>query len=166
MDPNISAARVRELLSYDPETGIFTWKVSPVGWLKPGRVAGQTNNKGYIVIGIERRSVMAHRLAWLYMTGEWPDRQVDHIDCARANNRWSNLRLATPSQQSGNARLRRDNTSGFKGVSFMRRKNLYIAQINKGGRLKFLGYFRDPSEAHAAYVAAAEEYWGEYARAA
>lgn len=177
----LTAARLRELLHYDPETGIFTWRPRPVrvgferndrSWNTrySGKPAGSVNKRrggdSYRYITVDDTSYLAHRLAWLYMTGEWPADEVDHRNLDGLNNRWGNLREATGTQNLGNTRVNSKNTTGFKGVSFLRRTGRYYAQIRIDHKSRHLGYFDTPEEAHAAYVAAAERYFGEFARAA
>jgi hypothetical protein len=162
----LTAARVRELLHYDPETGVFAWRVAFNRNIKVGAAAGGVNPRGYHRIAINRRYYQAHRLAWLYITDEWPPEQVDHINGDPSDNRWANLRLATQSQNQANARRRSDNTSGYKGVSWDARSRKWSAEILVGGRRVRLGRFGCPAEAHAAYVRTAEKLSGEFARVA
>jgi hypothetical protein len=161
----LTAERVRELLSYNPETGVFTWLVdSPKGGQRrAGKAAGSVTGDGYHYISIRRRPYLAHRLAWLYVHGEWPSAQIDHRDGNRTNNAIDNLREANRSQNAGNSKRRRTNTSGFKGVYFCSRTGRYVAQITCGYR-KHLGYFDTSKDAHAAYAVAAEKHFGEFAR--
>lgn len=100
------------------------------------------------------------------MTGAWPRQFVDHVNCDRTDNRWSNLRDASPSQNARNIGKRRDNKSGFKGVSFHNRAGRYRAEIRVKGRTRHLGLFNTPQEASKAYEAAAKSLAGEFARAA
>ncbi len=106
----------------------------------------------------------AHRLAWFYMTGEWPPDQIDHIDGDRDNNRLVNLRKATNAQNGANARLSKNNSSGFKGVSFDTSVGRWRASIRRNRQLHYLGFFNTPEEAHAAYASAAVQLFGEFAR--
>ena len=158
-----SAERIRELLDYDPLTGVILWRVSPSPNVRAGSVAG-ADCEGYRLIRICGGRYKGHQLVWLYMTGEWPSRQIDHIDTDRANNRWDNLRLATTSQNKANMGRRADNTSGFKGVSWYSRTNRWVAQIGFQGRTKRIGYFQTPEAAHSAYCAEAARLFGEFAR--
>ena len=124
----IDVVRLKELVDYDSETGIFTWK--PRKWAygaKAGTEAGWRDWKGYVIITLDRVNYRAHRLAWLYMTGEWPSQDVDHKDRNKANNRWINLREATRSQNMGNQSLRDCNTSGVKGVSWDKKTGKWVA---------------------------------------
>lgn len=150
------------ILAYSPEEGSFTWLVS-VGSVRAGRQAGGIS-AGYIQIRINKKFHKAHRLAWFYMTGKWPLGRLDHEDGNTANNRWSNLRRATHSQNMANRKLNRNNTSGFKGVS--RRGDSFRAYVNKNGKRVGLGTFPTAELAHAAYTEKARELHGEFARAA
>jgi|ERR1700720_213694 len=120
MRNELTVERLRERLSYDPESGIFTWRVA-VGCArcrrKPGDLAGRLLDRGYRQIKIEGRQYLAHRLAVHYMTGAWPEHEVDHRDLDKSNNRWDNLRAATSSQNKSNTRRQRNNTSGFKALA-------------------------------------------------
>ncbi len=160
--------RLKEVLSYDPSTGEFSWngtwtgrKNGSCGWIDP--------TSQYHCIAIDRRTYKAHRLAWLYMTGEWPSSDLDHANGHRLDNRFCNLRIASPKENAQNRKTRRDNVSGYKGVCFRKdRKTLqYQALICiDTGRKKHLGFFETPEEAHAAYAAAALENHGKFARLA
>lgn len=154
---------LRRILSYDPDTGIFRWRVKHSKKVVPGTEAGGVNVAGYIVIGIDGKCYYAHRLAWLYMTGEWP-RQVDHNDTIKRNNRWSNLRIATHQQNVLNAKKAENNTSGYKGVSWHKAAGKWSAQIYLNGKSRYLGLFTDPEKAHDAYMAAARKAQPQFAR--
>lgn len=160
----LTVQRLRELLDYDPETGVFTWRVRRGGAAVAGSVAGSIRDDGYRDIKVDGPNYMAQRLAWLYMTGSWPTDEIDHKNCVRADNWWENLREATHSQNTKNALTRRDNTSGFKGVSFYKRNSRWQARIKHAGRQRHLGYFDTAAEAHAVYRAAATAIDPEFAR--
>jgi len=169
----ITADQARELLDYDPETGVFKWRFRPRSTFKSerawatwntrfsGSAAGHHDNKGYISIRVLGRLYRAHRLAWLYTYGVWPDIEIDHINRVKTDNRIANLRNATQSQNSANTGMYINNTTGFKGVSRARKK--FKAEITKNGVVMRLGHFSTPEEAHAAYCQAAEELHGEFA---
>lgn len=168
---DLTIERLKELLAYDPETGVFTYRVRNGKNGRPsrrgGKVAGSLDNSvGYLRIGIDNHKYLAHRLAVFYVTGEWPTNLVDHDDLDGVNNRWSNIRHATKSQNAANSRLSNVNSTGFKGVSFCRSTNRYRADIRVDGKSINLGRFDSPETAHAAYVSAAVQHFGEYARAA
>lgn len=156
---DLTAERLRELFHYDPETGAFTWKMltSPRGGVKIGDVAGSIDTKGYRIIRIDGRDHKAHRLAWLYMIGEWPKDQVDHRNGTPADNRFANLREATRAENGQNRATSKNNTSGFTGVSWHGRDRKWRAQIRAGGRNQHLGMFASAEDAHAAYLAAKAE---------
>jgi HNH endonuclease/AP2 domain len=126
-------------------------------------VAGLLDGDGYRRITIKGRIYQAHQLAWLYMTGKWCSRVIDHRDGDPSNNRWANLRRATISQNNANRRIHRNNKCGFKGV-VRNHIGRWCAAIYKDGRRYHLGSFATPEEAHAAYVAAARKLFGEFAR--
>ena len=162
--PLITAERLRELLHYDPETGIFRRLAVPTNRVKSCDIAGTPDDKGYLLIKIDLRMYKAHRLAWLYMTGAWPEDKIDHIDLDKANNRFVNLREATDSQNEANKRMLRNNTSGYRGVSWHKRDKKWIAQIWVAGKKRHLGYSDCPAAAHFAYIVAADMAFGEFAR--
>lgn len=157
----ITPERLREVLQYDAETGEFTWKVSCRNSCKPGRVAGRIH-KGYRQICVGCRQYLAHRLAWFYSHGEWPNAIVDHINGDRSDNRIDNLRLANKSLNGANAALSKRNRVGIKGV--YQRNNRWAAQIRGNGRNLWLGTYDTPQAAQAAYLTAAKEFFGEFAR--
>lgn len=154
-------ARLMELLSYDPESGQFRWKVRRTNRAHPGAIAGRTCN-GYVRIHLDGVAHSAHRLAWLWMTGEWPILDVDHGDLDRSNNRWSNLRLATRAENRMNSRASKNNTVGLKGVC--RNRYGFQAQIRNNGKTTYLGTFETAEAAHAAYRDASIRIYGEFAR--
>lgn len=160
----ITIERLREQLSYDPEAGLFRWLVSRKrGNVVAGKIAGCFNSKGAIRIGIDGKSYLAHRLAWFYMTRVWPSDQIDHRNLKPADNRWSNLRQATPSQNQANTRRHRP---GLKGATLHKRTGKYQAQIKRDGFHVYLGLFDTELAAHQAYARAAETTFGEFARIA
>lgn len=161
----LTSARVREALHYDPETGFFTWLVDR-GRARAGARAVSVYSKGYPGIGLDGERHAAHRVAWLYVTGSWPERQIDHIDGAKNNNAWRNLRSATHAQNKQNVGKPSTNTTGFKGVCRSQNRKRFYAYIRSNGAHLYLGAFDTPEEAHAAYCTAAERLHGEFARAA
>jgi hypothetical protein len=147
----LTAERLRELLDYGPETGVFTWRVTVGRRAKAGAIAGSRHKDGYWQIRIDGKLQLAHRLAWLWMTGEWPESILDHFDTNRANNKWSNLRNATRRLNAENRRdPRRGSASGLIGVS--RRGDGWVACITVSGKKHHLGYHRNRWDAHEAYV--------------
>jgi hypothetical protein len=161
----VTFERLHAVLKYDPETGGWEW-LPRAGNARYGGPAGAVTTGGYLRIEIDGSTYAAHRLAWFYMTGEWPPSQIDHEDTDRANNRWSNLRLATPKQNAANQRCRANNSLGVKGVNYVARAGKFRATIYVDKRNVHLGYFRTAEAASAAYEKKAQEIFGEFARAA
>jgi hypothetical protein len=149
----ITQAELKQILHYDPETGIFRWRYSVAQRVKPWDVAGSKDKKGYMITTIKCKAVTLHRLAWLYMTGVWPKNQIDHIDGVQSNNSWNNLREATAKQNRENLCLAKNNTSGFRGVSFAADRKKWIAQVKHNGTQLNLGYFDTVEEAAQAAAA-------------
>jgi hypothetical protein len=149
---------LRELLHYDPETGIFIRRKT-AGPSRSGQVAGGHSAGGYPVIMIDRRNYMAHRLAWLYVHGRHPTGVVDHINGDRADNRIANLRECSRLENARNQRGRA--SSGLKGAYFGRR---WQSRIQVNGRTYYLGCFPTAEEAAKAYDEAARRLHGEFAR--
>jgi hypothetical protein len=156
----LTAKELRDRLSYNAETGLFTWRNSPrKGWA--GRLAGSQQNRGYWKIVIGKTPYQAHRLAWLYVYGEWPTKDIDHINGVRDDNRIENLREATRQQNCGNGTCFRNSRSGIRGVYPVRGK--WSARIIANRKFKYLGLFKTKDEAAQAYAAAADEAYGEFA---
>lgn len=126
-----------------------------------GDIAGAKHSRGYIDIRLDNERFFAHILAWFYVTGTWPEYQIDHKNGVRNDNRFKNLRAATTQQNSQNVRMHRDNFTGFKGVRKCRDK--YAARIHIDGKTKHLGSFNTPEEAAKVYDANALLAFGEYA---
>ena len=152
--------RLRELLHYDPDTGVFTWLVNrPCHRGRIGDVAGAKNaSHGYLSIGIDGQQWLAHRLAWLYVTGEQPPSLIDHKDRDKTNCRWSNLRPSSKVHNAQNtSQPHRGNSSGFLGVHAYPKNSRkpWVASIKPANAKRVhLGYFKTPEEAHAAYLEA------------
>jgi hypothetical protein len=152
---DLSQSRLKEVLSYCPDTGVFTWiKPKPQKCYMVGRVAGCVSHQGYVLIRVGGVLRQAHRLAWLYVYGAWPEDEVDHANGNRADNRISNLRGCSRSENTQNIATPRNNTTGRLGVTWNVERNKYIAQIAINRVHKSLGGFDDPDEAHKAYLAA------------
>lgn len=165
----LTANRLREVLNYDPETGVFTTLIGRKGHAA-GAVAGTqkqcTETLAYTIIGIDRRLYRAHRLAWLYMTGEWPEDVIDHVNGDGTDNRWANIRPATKSQNQFNRRMSRNNTTGNTGVYRRSDGKAWVAEIWANDRKQSLGSFQTYDEAVAARAAAQLKLHGAFARAA
>lgn len=170
---DLTAEFVRSILAYDPLTGFLQWKVradaSP-RWngQYAGKRAGKRQNAGYWVITITSggrcRTYLAHRLAFLIKRGRWPLHAIDHKNLDGCDNRWRNLREASPFQNAHNQPRRRDNTSGFKGVSGSGADYQWTASIYARGESIYLGRFETAKLAAEAYRCAAKLYHGEFAR--
>lgn len=161
--PDLTAARLRELLEYNPETGIFTRR-SQRGRYKAGAPTGCLSPIGYLQIRVDQKLYYAHRLAWLYAHGLWPVDLIDHINGDKINNCLSNLREATPQQNNRNTGKRSHNTSGFKGVYWDKERQKWGAAATVNGRFRSLGRYSTREEAYAAYVKFATELHGAFAR--
>lgn len=163
---DIQRAHLFEVLHYDSESGIFMWKARS-GSRAAGKRAGSIcKDTGRRVIQVNGNRVRASRLAWFYVYGAWPEGELDHADCNVLNDAISNLRDCTRTQNAGNIRRPKSNTSGFKGVSLIKSSGKYRATIKINRKSVWLGSFHDPRKAHEAYVAKARELFGEFARAA
>lgn len=150
---NITQERLKELFDYDKELGHLIRRVRTSPNTRPGEVAGRVNNKGYRQTMIDKQRHMEHRLVWLYVHGEWPSMEVDHINGVRDDNRIENLRLATRAQNQQNVGIRSHNTSGYIGVTWYPKLSRWRAQIKANGKKMHIGLFDCPVEAHNAYLA-------------
>ena len=147
---------LQKIFYYNPETGDLIRR-------RTGKVIKSPHNSGRYQVNINGGVVkLVHRVIWCYMTGDWPE-QIDHINGDPKDNRWINLRAATNTQNSRNSRKPKNNTSGYKGVSFISRLNKYRATIMVNRKHIYLGLFVDPKEAALAYNNAAIKYFGEFA---
>lgn len=166
MKPLPSLELLKKHFSYDQATGDFTW-IKPIAYnIKPGAIAGKTDAHGYRVLKLDSKHYLAHRIAWLFMTGEEPPRYIDHKNTNRSDNRWANLRAATNSQNVANGKVRVTNRLGIKGVVRVRsKKPQWHAHICKDGKNVCLGKFSSPEFAQAAYLTAARRLFGEFANA-
>jgi hypothetical protein len=154
MKISLSAQELRTILHYDPDTGIFT---------RNGKICGTVEKSGHVSIQINKIRYYAHRLAWLYMTGEWPKDQIDHApDKTKTNNRFANLREANNSQNQQHKGKLPNNKSGFKGVSWENRAGKWRASISCNKKWKNLGLFENPEDAYKAYCKAAENLHGNF----
>ena len=159
----LTQERLKELLDYDPETGVFTRKTK--GRRFPiGAIAGRLRRDGYLDTWIDSKIYLLHRLAWLYVygvwpSGKWPDGHIDHINHDPKDNRICNLREGSRSQNLSNQKkAHRNNKSGFLGVHFHPASGKWRAQITVKGDQRFLGLFMTPVEAHSAYLTAKREF--------
>jgi hypothetical protein len=160
---------LRSVLSYDATSGEFIWKYREdaskrVNSLRAGKVAGTVRPDGYVAIKINKRLYLAHRLAWLFVYKKWPPEEIDHIDGDPNNNRIANLRLATRQENNRNVGLRKDNSTGIKGVYWYKPYEKFHARIQIDGKGIHLGYFETLEEATAARHAAEIKYYGNFRR--
>lgn len=165
MKKPLTQERLKEVISYDPETGIFEWLVRP-RQRAMSRIAGTTNPNGYRQIGIDQRVYKAHRLGWFYVHGVWPSKQIDHLNGDRLDNRIANLREADFSQNQANSKRRITNKSGHKGVYFHSHSGLWVARVYKNYKNVYAKYFKTKEAAAEAYRVMSIEFHDEFARAA
>lgn len=161
--PLPSTRLLRRTFSYDRETGVLAWAVSPHPRIGVGATVGCINKHGYRHLLWKRRDLLAHRIIWKMVTGKDPI-GIDHINGNPSDNRWCNLREATTAQNAHNKKRPATNTSGYKGVTFIPAHKKWQAGIEMNGKAKHLGWFLDPKDAHAAYCAAAIKLFGKFAR--
>jgi hypothetical protein len=158
----LTAERLYEVLRYDTRTGKFFWRITRGSRATAGKEAGTINTPGYLVIRIDGKLYAAHRLAWLYVTGQWPKHSIDHINGSKDDNRFANLRAATHAQNMKNVRMHVDNSSGFKGVFLSGKK--WEARIMRDGQRIKIGIFDTIESAAFAYDQAALAVHKDFAR--
>lgn len=156
--------RAKELLSYDPQTGVLKWKQGRRNGTEPGANAGFASKNGYVRLRIDGVQHLAHRVAWLIHYSAWPAGQVDHKDTNRANNAISNLRVCTGAQNQQNQNLRKTNRSGVKGVSWVGPVSKWQVQVRAGGKIHHGGYHANIDDAEAAAIQLRTQLHGEFAR--
>lgn len=161
-DPGIAPSMVKEHLDYDPETGRFAWKVSDWRRAKLNGGVGHVNSYGYVKIKFAGHHVAAHRLAWLFTYGHWPEGELDHINGNRSDNRIANLRLCTVAQNRINSKANANNRSGLKGAHWNRFRGTWIARCGVNGRSVYIGAFDTAEAAHQAYLDFAARHYGEF----
>ena len=150
----ITSNRLKELLDYNLEAGIFTWKKRTSNRVSVGSRAGRDNGNGYRRISVDGQSYYEHQLAWLYVYDEWPINEIDHRDGNGSNNKISNLRHATHEENCQNMPLKTTNTSGATGVSWSKLHSRWEAYIWRCYKKKYLGLFDSLSDAQEAYLKA------------
>lgn len=149
---------LKSILHYNPETGIFIRLFAKKRTDLLNKEAGCIQNHGYRAILINGRSYLSHRLAWLYMKGEWPQAELDHINHNRTDNRWNNLRQITQQHNKKNQTMNGNNKSGITGVSWYKQTNKWRAQIRHNGKKINLGYFNSIDDAAKARQTANVKY--------
>jgi hypothetical protein len=150
----LTAERVREVLDYDPETGLFAWKIKPAVRVNIGDRVGWKRGKGYLCANVDRQPYCLHRLAWLWFYGQWPSDEIDHINGVRDDNRIANLRIADRSINNQNLRRAQRNNRGSGLLGAYRHSGRWQAQITFNGAAYCLGTFDTPTEAHQCYLGA------------
>lgn len=157
---DLTAARLRDVLNYDPASGVFTRLQCEQRPDVAGRPTSEgRHSNGYQRIAVDGGRYYSHRLAYLYMTGAWPEHEVDHINGIRHDNRWANLRAATPRlNQQNKRRARVDSQSGVLGVSWDAARGWWVARIKVADTYKYLGRFETKTEARAAYLSAKRQH--------
>lgn len=159
----ITADQLRSVLSYNENTGVFVWLVRPTRCREDGR-AGNLNTDGYVRIKVLGKQYQAHRLAWLYMVGEWPPHEIDHINQCKSDNRFENLRLATRAQNAANIRQRHTNSQRpMKGVRWDKVRKRWRVTIVVNGETIELGCFREIEDAICARKKAEAKFQGAFA---
>jgi hypothetical protein len=158
----ITQEQVKELFNYDPGTGVLTRKIRTSQCVQIGDIAGCVNAGGYLVVGINSKLYQNHRIAFLHHHGYLP-KFLDHINGDGSDNRIINLRECAISQNNQNAKLRSDNTSGIKGVSWDEARKKWMAQLSIDGKNQYLGRFKKLSKAESAVKIARKKYHGEFA---
>src|SRR5690554_1648894 len=172
-----SPEELRQRLTYESETGRLFWKERPLSDFKNSRLCNSwnkqfsgkeaftaDNGKGYRCSFAFKTPMKAHRVAWAIYYGEWPRGHIDHINGVKSDNRISNLRIATISENQWNMPRKPDSHSGYKGVTWSKVRNMWRSRISVNGKSIWLGYHSTPEQAHAAYCEAAKKYHGEFAR--
>lgn len=156
MKNDLTQEYLKSILHYDPLTGLWTWLCDRGYKIKEGAKAGRTLQTGYVSIGINNKQYLAHRLAWLYMTGNWPKDMIDHKNRIKNNNVWSNLREATNAENMRNTDFRKNNTTGKRGVRFHQGK--YVANARIDGKNIYIGIYDTLEEASEAFENANNKY--------
>ncbi|WP_165791764.1 HNH endonuclease [Thalassospira marina] len=160
----LTQEHLKEVLQYDLSTGIFTWAHPTSRRISVGDIAGSIKTSGHRQIQIDRSRYAAHRLAFLWVLGRWPNKEVDHVNGVKDDNRWSNLREATRQQNMRNRPMSSANSSGFKGVYRDPSSNKWVAAIGINKTPKYLGAYESKIDAAKAYDKAASDIFGEYAK--
>ena len=158
----ITQSQLKELLDYNPDTGIFTWKIKQCSKINIGDVAGTKNNK-YIQIAINFKKYYAHRLAWLYMHGKYPENEIDHINRNKKDNRFCNLRDVNRSQNLWNTNAQSTNKSKYKNICLCSRTKLWRVVITKNKKYIANDYFKNKEDAVKYANKIRSEHFGEYA---
>lgn len=148
----LTQKRLKEVVKYAPETGVFTWKTCLSNSVRLGAVSGYINNRGYRIIAVDSKNYPAHRLAFLFMAGYLPEHEVDHMDGDKDNNAWVNLREVSHSCNLQNQKTHSNNKSGFRGVCWSKSSRKWSSYIKVHGKILSLGVYDDKLEAALARI--------------
>lgn len=162
MKRQLTLERAKQILSYNRETGEFIRIKTNSYKIKPGSKAGGINTIGYVQIGIDGKIYLAHRIAWLFEYGEWPEFEIDHANGLRSDNRIINLREAKHHENICNRPKQINNTSGYKNVSWSKTMDQWMVRINFNKKSIIVGYFKDINDAINASFEARKKYHGEF----
>lgn len=158
----LTQERAKQLLQYDPETGKLYWKESR-GSVAAGTELKASHSLGYVRARIDGELYYGHRLIFFMETGEWPD-EVDHMYGDTSDNRWDKIRPSTHKQNLTSTKLRKDNTSGYKGVSWNKNMKKYVAQAKVNGKQTYFGLYDTAEEASKVIIKVRNEFFGDFAR--
>lgn len=158
MNNKLTQEEVRRLFDYVPETGVVTRKVRTSTSTKAGEIVGAKDNHGYFTAMVNKKVYKLHRIIYLWMTGFFPDGEMDHINGVRDDNRWCNLRTVSRTDNSKNKKLYSNNASGFNGVNWYKPYNTWVAKIRINRKDKHLGYYDSLLNAVAARISANARY--------
>lgn len=146
---DLTAKEVRDIFNYNPDIGLLTWCVYRKGTKGIGKEAGNPQNKGYRQVHINYKRYLVHRIIWLFVTGAWPEEEIDHINGIRDDNRWNNLRQVTAYENKKNSKRYKNNTSGVTGVSWNDKQSKWVAYIHVNNKMNHFGFFANKSDAIA-----------------
>jgi HNH endonuclease/AP2 domain len=148
---NLTASRVRELFTYNKSTGILRRRITRNQHSKKGSHSTAVDRDGYLIVGIDYKIYRAHRVIWLYVNGQWPKGDCDHINRIKTDNRIANLRDVTRSQNKQNQLVCKNNKCGIKGVYWSEKYKRWFASIGHLGEQIYIGQFKTIEEASDAY---------------
>lgn len=164
MKDELTQSQLKLELHYDSETGVFTRNIARCNSVKIGDVAGCNHNRGYIAVRLLGFTYLAHRLAWMYIHGKFPEYYIDHVSGNRSDNRIVNLREANYTQNCHNRKVQYNNTTSFAGVTYDIRKQKYLARCTVNNFRYHLGYFDTVEEAYLVRDKFARENFKEFYR--
>jgi hypothetical protein len=162
--PDITQEELRQAFDYNEKVGDLCWKYRPANNVKVGVPVRAKNTDGYYHVGFKRKVYTVHRIIWMLVYGEWPDAEIDHVNCDKNDNRLENLRLATKGQNQSNSHKRDGFTSLYKGVCWNDRSKKWRAQVTHDNKVVYLGEFTNQEDAHEAYCRVASGLKGEFVR--